>query len=103
MKSKELKLFNGGADGRGAHYYIAAYSVRDAARLMTAADRKLHGGKYEITDLDISRNVREINTYFSKNCWGNKMDGVVPERGIWYAPAIEGGHEGKPERVELEI
>ena len=94
-KPKELKLFNGGR-GRGDHFYIAAYSVQDAARLMAAANLIIRGKDYEIVALDIGRNVREINKYFS-GCWGNSMKDVVPERGVWYQK--DGLSKDKPERI----
>ena len=99
MKVKTLRLFNGGR-GRGDYLYIAAYSVQDAARLMAAAERVRRGKDYKTVALDLGRNAREIKEYFAE-CWGDSMKDVVPERGVWYAPAIEGGKEGKPERVDI--
>jgi hypothetical protein len=81
--AKELKIWNGRSciweaklpeelrGHRSYHMYIAAYSVADASRLIN----EFNG--YE-------RNyAQEIKIYFSKGCWGNSMEGITPERGIW--------------------
>jgi len=96
---KKLKIWNGGFDGRGDHFYIAAHSVQDAARLMAEANNKIHKSNIYNFSFLVNRNARIIREYFSEGCWGNAMDGITPERGVWYAPAITGGHEGKPERI----
>lgn len=70
MKPK-LKIWNGRWE-RDQHVYVAAYSKADAARLVIAClgyePRGLRG---------------EIDNYWSPDCWGDAMDGVEPERGIW--------------------
>lgn len=73
--SKKLILFNGRGHGskygRGYHFYIAAYSYADASRLLTQAT-------------GINTNwYRELKDYYCKDCWGNYMDGIIPERGLW--------------------
>ena len=68
-----LILFNGrwGRDNR-QHIYIAAYSKADAARILN-----------EIEPFSWRAWLYEINKYFSVGCWGNRMDGIVPQRGAW--------------------
>jgi hypothetical protein len=88
MCKRALKLFNGRgqyheASGLSGHLYIAAYSVADALRVLME-----HGFE------SVSR--REINEYFAE-CWGNSMDGVQPERGVW---TIDDNPEAKPKRVK---
>lgn len=94
---RKLKLFNGRDwDCRG-HLYVAAYSVKDAVELINAAYRKVN---HLENRLDVNpTSLNEVNTYYSKGCWGNPMDGVVPERGVWRSKNVRGGLEGKPERV----
>ena len=101
MKPKELKLFNGGDwESQGGHLYVAAFSVIDAARLVVRAEIKIKGLNIDPLDkLLVGRVARDIKVYFAKNCWGNPMDGITPERGVWWAKAIPGGWAGKPERI----
>ena len=95
---KALKLFNGRDwDCRGGHLFIAAHSVKDCAELVSAAYRKVEGLENRL-DCKIC-SVSEVNNYYSKGCWGNSMEGIVPERGVWWGkPNGCGGHE-KPERI----
>ena len=98
---KTIKLFNG-SDWyhRGGHLYVGAYSVADAARLLHEAHGVAMGRYLEIGKLDIGRNTRWINTYFGKDCWGDAMDGIKPERGVWWGKGLAGGHcEDKPRRL----
>jgi hypothetical protein len=86
---KTLKLFNGRHysvilernQPSGTHVFVAAYDVEDARRVCVEAGLR-----------DPGRN--EINIYWSK-CWGNDMDGIPVERGIW----IRHGYFKIPERV----
>ena len=73
MKTKQLIIMNGRFLTRGkfVHAYVAAYSKADANRLLIEAANG-HGNF-----------VNEINTYFSIGCWGNHMDGITVERGVW--------------------
>ena len=87
--ASELKLWNGrtysvlaGSCRSGAHLYIAAYSVADARRVCVEAGFNDPGAS-------------EINTYWSKGAWGNAMNGVPVERGIW----IQRDKACVPERV----
>ena len=68
---KTLKLFNGRCHGRKYqrhHVYVAAYSVKQAAELVSMA---CFGEDHK--DL-IS--VSEISNYYHKNAWGNAMNGI---------------------------
>jgi hypothetical protein len=71
-EDKPLLLMNGRWGGRNQqHVYVAAYSKADADRLLQQASGIPHSF------------MNEINVYFSKGCWGNAMDGITPERGVW--------------------
>ena len=95
MQPKKLKLFNGGDWGhQGGHLYVSAYSVKDAADLVNQAYRKLSGSENSKVC-----SVSEIQTYWSKGCWGKSMVGITPERGVWWAPEVTNGYCGKPERI----
>ena len=86
MKSKKLKVWNGRGWGRSRynkkgekirtpleewceHIHVCAHSKAEAVRIVNEVSRAL------IT-------VNEINVYWS-NCWGNSMDGIEPEVGVW--------------------
>jgi len=93
---KKLKLFNGRDwECRGGHLYVAAYSTKDAAELASAAYRKIKG--YEDRPDIEATSVHEVRTYWNKGCWGNPMEGVVPERGVWWTPK-EYGPSAQPIR-----
>ncbi len=96
--TKPIKLYNGrgwiaaqGPDDRwsrrdpgSVHVYIAAYSQRDALRVVA-----------EYVGCDSTRvSLNELRHYFSQ-CWGDPMDGITPERGLW----IQWDRNSKPERV----
>jgi hypothetical protein len=87
-KTRPLKLFNGRAIGvykhndpkwreagpRAAHHahaYIAAHSMADAVRLVSEYGARL--------------SLSELQVYWNKGCWGDTMEGIIPERGIWIA------------------
>ena len=82
QKDKELLLMNGRWEGR-AHVYVAAYSVADAYRMLAEVSGYNRGWRHE------------INVYFSKGLWGNSMDGIELERGVW----VQGNYNEKPKRV----
>jgi hypothetical protein len=86
MKRK-LKLFNGRLryDKREGHGYIAAYSAEDAIRVL---DQTI-GGR---------GNRTEIKVYWSHGLWGKPMDGIHPERGLWF---IGDWPRGIPERIKF--
>ena len=85
---RKLKLWNGRGWGR-AHYdddgnkipqsykywcdhvYVCAHSVAEAIRIVNEAVG------WDV----ITRN--EVNVYWSHGCWGNTMDGIEPELGVW--------------------
>jgi hypothetical protein len=91
----ELKLWNGrayccfkpsdkrwkGSERGASHAYVAAYSVADALRVITEYCGHSPGRT-------------EITKYWNEGCWGNSMDGVEPERGMWIA-----FERGEPVRV----
>ncbi len=65
------------------HVSICAHSQKDAITLL-----KEH-------DLDTS--LYEFRGYWN-DCWGNSMDGIKPERGIW----VEWGQKEPPKRLEIK-
>ena len=52
--------------------FVAAYSRADARRVIAEYCGKMPPDS-------------ELAKYFSKDAWGNSMDGVTPERGLWLA------------------
>lgn len=89
--AKQLKIWNGRGHGRTygrGHIYVAAYSRKQAAELVSIA---CFGD--EIPHV-ISSN--EIKVYFSADCWGTPMNGIVPTEPCVYATKE---HFGTPERV----
>ena len=91
---KKLRLYNGGDwDHRGGHLYIAAYSVKDAVAITNEAHGKVRKNPHGMTEY-------WFNTYFYKGAWGRRMDGIVPERGVWWVRQDYGpGCKEKPERL----
>jgi hypothetical protein len=73
--SKTLKIWNGRDWKAQGHIYVAAYSKKQALELV----RKAAG--YEG-----ACSMHEINVYWSAGCWGNSMDGITPEVGVWHSP-----------------
>lgn len=74
--NKKLILFNGRGHGNkylGYHFYIAAHSYVDAGHLLTEATRHSARDNW----------YRELKTYYSRGCWGDRMAGITPERGLW--------------------
>jgi len=75
--SKELRKWNGRAHGKKytrGHFYIAAYSMAQAGRLM--------GQAAEMPSRDSF--TREIRDYYSE-CWGDPMKGIEPTEPCVYA------------------
>lgn len=96
--SRKLKLFNGRDwDGRGGHLYIAASSQADCVNLCNEAYRKIKG--YDIVSHVCPFTLNEIRTYFSKDCWGNSMEWITPERGVWWTPKQYGPNSESPKRI----
>jgi len=77
-RPKKLKIWNGRGDFRklDGHLYVCAYTQKDAIELLTKA------GHERMT-------TRELNTYWSANCWGTPMAGITPERGVWFVHKSE--------------
>jgi hypothetical protein len=68
--AKPLRLFNGRSHGYKYdrhHVYVAATSVAQAARLVSMA---CYDGRDDLVS------VSEINKYYHKDVWGNKMIGI---------------------------
>ena len=70
---KTLKVWNGGHYNGKIHYFVAAYSQKQAAELVTKAG-------YPTT-------INELRTYFSA-CWATDMKDIVPELGVWTTSRI---------------
>lgn len=70
--SKELKIWNGRGHGKfsNGHIYVAAYSQKQAAELVSIA---CYGEEHP----DLIR-TNEIKNYYHKGSWGIRMDGIVP-------------------------
>lgn len=80
---RKLKIFNGGDwDHQGGHLFVAAHSLQDASNLISEAYRKIRGLQ-DRTDIRIMP-VNFLRVYWAKDCWGNAMDGITPERGVWW-------------------
>ena len=100
LNSMKLKIWNGGGwRCNGDCLYICGKNRKHAATLHQEAHHKYYNLTHKITKSDIDRAYRHIAVYFHEGCWGNAMDGIEPEIGVWYAPPIGGGHAGKPERI----
>jgi hypothetical protein len=83
---KKLKLFNGRGHGKhtGSSFFVAAYSIKQAAELVSLA---AHGH----TDM---ASVYEINAYYSNSGWGN----VIKETGEPLGPCLYVKDHVKPAR-----
>lgn len=78
---KKIQIFNGrgqyrryahiekGQPSKCEHVYIGAESKVDAVRVMQEAG-------FHFT-------LSELNVYFCKDCWGDNMKGIEPQRGVW--------------------
>jgi hypothetical protein len=82
MINSKLKIWNGrgwdsawlGRERRLTgveHWYGCAESKADLMRLFFQADPR------------VPMSLHEIKNYASEGCWGNTMEGITPERGIW--------------------
>jgi hypothetical protein len=65
------------------HFYVCANSVAHAIRLIN-----------EVAGRNVA-NYREANEYWNKGCWGNAMDGVQQEIGVWTTQE----YNDKPKRI----
>lgn len=88
--AKNLKIWNGRGHGNydKGHIYVAAYSQKHAAELVSLAC-------YERPDLI---NAYEIRNYFSEGAWGNSMNGIEPTEPCVYVKEKPFSTE-KPVRV----
>jgi hypothetical protein len=85
---KKLKLFNGRGHGQKyqkGHFYVAAYSQKQAAELVGKAS----GYNFPV-------GISEITQYYSKGCWGTPMDGIEANEPCVYGSKKWGD---KPERI----
>ena len=70
--AKQLKIWNGRSHGHKYyrhHVYVAAYSIKQAAELVSAA---CFDGRKDLVS------TSEIRVYYHKDCWGNSMDEITP-------------------------
>ncbi len=89
----KLKIWNGRSHGHKYerhHAYVAAYSMKQAAEILSIA---FYGSEHK--DL-IS--TSEISKYYNKNAWGNKMNGIEATEPCVYL-CDERKSEYKPFRV----
>lgn len=93
---KTLRCWNGrGFNSRGDTLYVAAYSRRDAARLLAAAAMKHWRTGRQADAYEIGTWDRDLKNYFSE-CWGNSMAGIQPKRGVWY----QLNYSAKPRKLQ---
>lgn len=75
------------------HVFVCAHSVAELIKICGEAINSEREYFYN----PLTRN--EINTYWSKNCWGNSMKDVCdednPEVGVW----TQQGHDDTPKRI----
>jgi hypothetical protein len=81
-KPKPLCCWNGYWNGSSVHVNVCAHSRADAGRLLV---------EYGASRSGIDKMIKD---YYSE-CWGNNMDGITPERGLWVVPF----HGAQPSRV----
>ena len=90
--ARKLKIWNGrghGSEYQNKHIYVAAYSQKHAAELVSIA---CYGKDHP--DL-ISLN--EIRNYYNAGAWGNSMNGIEPvEPCVYYT---EGYSDQEPKRI----
>jgi hypothetical protein len=84
---KTLKIWNGRGHRKyyNYHIYVAAYTIKQAVELINTA-------------CDSWITSREIAVYYSKGCWGNSMDGIIPTEPCVYV-LKEYDYNNKPIRV----
>ena len=82
-KEKTIKIWNGRGLGGFDHFFVAAFTKRQAAELMCRASRLRWPTIGSPSKLDIDRMVRELNDFYSADCWGTQMAGITPEVGVW--------------------
>ena len=52
------------------HVYACAYSLADLLRMVNDE----YGARLSAS---------EVRNYWSSNCWGDRMKGITPHRGLW--------------------
>jgi hypothetical protein len=86
--AKKLKIWNGRGHGRKygrGHIYVAAYSQKQAAELVSKA---CYGEEHSD-----NVSVNEIRVYYSAGSWGNTMNGITPTEPCVYATEQHFGGE----------
>lgn len=92
----KLKLWNGnGWTCRGDYLYICAKNRRHAAILFEEARNKYYNSTKEISKFDLDRTYRHLTVYFNEGSWGNSMEDIKPEIGVWYSQ----NDREKPQRI----
>ncbi len=84
-----LKLWNGRGFGGIGHIYVCATSRQHAARLYCEASQLIWKTIGEIHPRTVANAANEIRDYFSSDCWGNAMEGIDAEIGLWYSGATD--------------
>jgi hypothetical protein len=92
-KKKILKIWNGRGYEERTHLYLAAYSRADAARLLVKVYPHTTVGHW----------IPELTNYFCEGCWGNTMEGITPERGIWIIRNEYTAEQTAPERIYPKV
>jgi len=93
-RNRVLKIWNGRCYGNkyhNHHAYVAAYTMKQAAELLSMA---FYGDKHK----DLIK-THTISKYYSKGAWGNKMEGIEPIEPCVYLCLEHGGNNHKPIRV----
>ena len=93
-KNKVLKIWNGRIHGTKYthhHVYVAAYSIKQAAQLVSMA---CYGSEH--TDII---GASEIGNYYNKDAWGNTMVGITAKEPCVYMCKESGGGDNKPFKV----
>jgi len=96
-KPKDFKIWNGRGSGiwRRGHFFIAAHTKRDAARMLAMASAILADANQPGFDFLINRAIREMNVFFAEGCWGTRMKNIHPVYGLW--ATME--HVGDPVKI----
>lgn len=99
MRARKLKIANiGDWDHRGGHLFVAGYSQQDMIDQINEGYRRLHGWEHR-PDIKVF-SLSEFRHYVSMDCWGNTMEGMPVERGVWWARPVAGGnHSDKVEKL----
>jgi len=94
---KTLKIWNGRDWYCKGHLYVCAHSRAEAIRIVNAAYRCIRGLKLR-DDVNIIT-VNEARDYWVEGCWGNAMEGITPELGVWHS---KDEYPEKPVRIYPE-